>query len=249
MQNKDSKGSFRLVLTIVFVYVVLFEFILPINKFLPKPSMLFDSIIHIWKDYSLLYTVTSSTSVVFLSLILGYISAYLNFSQLIKFFEKGSGSIEALSIFKYIPVLLVISVFYFWFSEHLFAEILFSLLSAAFMIYRSLLNHYEKVNEEYILIAKNLELAESEIHEKISWRAIQPLVIYDLGKIHLRLWGLVLLFEFVTNVYGLGHIIRLIIDYKDFTALFNIIILLSVLIWVGDSFIRFIRTKFIFWEA
>jgi NitT/TauT family transport system permease protein len=248
MQNEDSKGSVKLLAAIVFVYIVLFEFILPMNRFLPKPSMLFESIIHIWKDYSLLYTVTATTSVVFISLVLGYVSAYLNSSQLLKFYKQRPGSFEALKLFKYIPALLIASAFYFWFSEHLFAEILFTLLAACFMIYESLLKSSKEVNEEYILVGKNLGQTDSEIYEKICWRSAQPMVIKDLVEIHLRLWGLVLLFEYITNIYGLGHVIRSIIDYKDFTALFNIFILVSILIWIGDSFIRFIRTKFIFWE-
>jgi ABC-type nitrate/sulfonate/bicarbonate transport system permease component len=249
MLSANSKGTIKLFSAIVFVYVILFEFILPINRFLPKPSLLLDSIHHIWRDYNLLYAVTTTASIVFISLLLGYVSAFMNLTLILKFYRWRPGSFEAIKLFCYVPAIIVVAAFYFWFKNYLFAEILFGLLSSCIMIYGQMVEHSKKVGEEYVLVAKNFGFTETEILEKVYWKAIQPPLLKDFLKNHLRLWSLILLFEFAANSFGIGYIIRSILDYKDFTALFNIFIFITLLMWAGDLFIRFIRAKIIFWEV
>jgi NitT/TauT family transport system permease protein len=248
MQNNKSKEKAKLFTTLIFIYIVLFEFILPTNKFLPKPFLLFDSFVHVWKDYYLLYNVAATISIAYISMILGYVSIRVNYVTFFKLIDKYPGIIESIRIFVYVPVIVIIAIFYFWFEDHLLSEIIFSLLTSCIMIYNSVLENSKFMKEEYTVVAKNLGCAQSEIFDKVHWPALKPSLVQSLIGIHIRLFGLLLIFEFITDYLGLGHIIHSIIVYKDFTALFNVLIIILLFLFIGNSFLRFLKRKFFFWE-
>ncbi len=237
----------RFLAVLIFVYVVLFEFILPVNKYLPKPSLLYESITHIWQDYSLLYAISISTSMVIVSLLAGYFSSYINAASIFKTAERNIGVVNALKIFLYVPVIFCVALFSFWFSEYYFAEFLFVLLVSVVLSYSALFRCTLKVHSAYVDVAKNLGLTPTDVYQKVYWKSSQPLFTNEYFSIHRLMWGAVLVFEFVVNAHGIGHVMRLVLEYRDFTALINIALMISVLVFIGDSIIRFIRHKFITW--
>lgn len=63
----DNKFKSKIVLTVtlIFIYILLFQFILPVNKVLPKPSLLIESFIIIWSDYNLLTSLAVTSTVIY----------------------------------------------------------------------------------------------------------------------------------------------------------------------------------------
>ncbi len=247
--NSSTKNNFILFAALLFVYIILFEFILSINKVLPKPTLLYESIIHIWRDYNFFFALTTTTSVIYIALLLGFVIIYLSSSWLLKIFVEMEGAILSLRLFRYLPAFFFAILFNFWFSDNLFAEFVFALLATIFLASQKLFDESKQVKEEYILTAKNLNLTASDIYKDVYWKSSLPDLIKYFERIHYYLWVLVLIYEFIGNSLGLGFIYRTILLYEDFTALFTTAVIVSLLIWFGSFVIRFTQKKFIFWNS
>lgn len=243
------QNSSAFFVAIFFVYIVLFEFILPINKVLPKPSSLYESFIHIWVDYRLLFAFTTATSVIYIAITLSVLFVYVGAKYFIKLFVEMRYSILSFQIFRFIPIFFIAVLFNFWLPDNLLAELLFGFLVATFFAMNKLFDESKKIKEEYLLVARNLNLSQSDIYKNIYWKSSLPAFAKYYEKIHLSLWTLILTYEFIDNTHGFGFIFRTALDYKDFIALYTLAIILSLLIWLGNSVIRFVNNKIIYWSA
>jgi len=242
------RNNIILSITLLFVYIVLFEFILPVNRIIPKPSMLYESFLHIWSDYKLIYVFTTTIPILYSAIIFSALFLYAGAKYYIKLFIEMHYSILSFRIFRFVPVFFVVVLINFWLPNNLFAELLFAFLLAAFLAINKLFNELKKVNEEYLLVARNLDLSKSDIYKNVNWKSSLPTLAKYYEQIHLSLWTLILIYEFIDNSHGLGHIFRTALDYKDYTTLYVVAILLSLLIWLGDSVIKIVNKKIIYWS-
>lgn len=243
------KNRFYFLLALLFVYVLLFDFILPLNKILPKPSLLFESLLFIWKDYNLLSALFVSATFVYVALILSFVFSYLNASWLFKKFDRYAGSILTLGVFKLIPVFFFAVLFNYWFPQQLLGELIFTIAISFFLITQKLFDERKNVKEEYLLVARNLNLVASDVYEQIYWKALLPVIIKYYIRVHTYLWGIVLTYEFFGNSHGVGSIFRAALSFNDFTSLITLGVLIALLIWFSDFVIKLIHKKIIFWDA
>ncbi|MFA5804388.1 MAG: ABC transporter permease subunit [Melioribacteraceae bacterium] len=243
------KNSVVLFVTLLFVYIVLFEFILPINKVLPKPSLLYESFLHIWSDYKLLFAFTTTTSVIYAAITFSILFLYVRAIFFLKLFVEMPYLILSFRIFRFVPIIFIAVLFNFWLPNNLLAELLFGFLTTAFLAMNKLYDESKKINEEYLLVARNLNLSQNDIYEKVYWKSALPALAKYYEQIHLSLWTLILIYEFIDNTHGFGFLFRTALDYKDYTTLYTTAIILSLLIWFGNSVIRFVNNKIIYWSA
>ncbi len=248
MQSRITKGSLKLLTALLFVYIVLFEFILPVNKYLPKPFLLYESISHIWHDYNLVYGLSITFSMVVISLAAGYFSTYLNSAQIFKMSKDSKGIFETLKMFGYLPSIFIIAIFTFWFNEFLFAEFLFALFASILFSYSTLIKLTPSMKREYVEVARNLGLTPTDIYQSIYWKSMVPDFSKEYSLIHIKLWTVVLFTEFVLNMHGVGQVLRKILEYRDFTALINVAFMVALLICLSDCLINYLRKKIIFWN-
>ena len=248
VNNSTVKNKFYFLVTLLFVYVLLFEFVLPVNRILPKPSLLFDSFISVWSDYNLLQVLAVSTTAVYLSLGLGYLTVFIKSRYIIKASFEFSGSFETLTLFKYIPIFFAIVLFSVWFGDSIIAEFIFIYLIVSTILGSKLFYEAKNVKSEYILVGKNLGLSTSKIYSKIIWKASEPMIIRALLNVHFYAWGLVLIYEFVARASGFGGAFRTALLYNDFTALFTFAILITVVIWIGNLLIELVNDKYVVWR-
>jgi ABC-type nitrate/sulfonate/bicarbonate transport system permease component len=129
------------------------------------------------------------------------------------------------------------------------AEFLFGFLAAAFLAMNKFFDQSKNIKEEYLLVARNLNLSQSDIYTKVYWKSALPALAKYYEQIHLSLWTLVLIYEFIDNTHGFGFIFRTALDYKDYTTLYTTAVILSLMIWFGNSVIRFVNKKIIYWGA
>ncbi|MGA8265020.1 MAG: hypothetical protein WB779_11305, partial [Ignavibacteriaceae bacterium] len=81
-----SKRSPLIFILFYFIlWIILFEFILPANNILPKPSIVFQSFGALWEDYHLPSNYLNTVSSVYLSIIIAYLLTH----YLIHFFVTG----------------------------------------------------------------------------------------------------------------------------------------------------------------
>ncbi|MBA4406171.1 hypothetical protein C0389_02735 [bacterium] len=251
MIKKDNsfKNSLILFVTLLFVYIILFEFILPVNKILPRPSLLAESFLHIWRDYNLLYAFTITATVIYLMLMLGLLTVYVRIAWLFKLFVEFENSFLSFQFLKYIPAFVLAVIVNYYFANRLAGEFIFAFLLVVFLISKKLFSESKNVKEEYLLVARNLNLTPSDIYEDIYWKSSLPVLAEHMKKIHPYIWLLILTYEFIGNTNGIGSIYHAALAYNDFTALFTLAIIISMLIWIGNYLIGTIKNKLIHWTA
>lgn len=242
------KNKFAFSIALLFVYVALFEFILPVNKVLPKPSVLLESFITIWQDYNLVQALAITSTAVYLSIGIGFAIFSLLSTFVIKLALEYRESLETLKIFRFFPAFFFAIIFVYWFKDSFIAEIFFGLLTFLIFISNDCINAVKKVKQEYLLIGNNLELTDNQIYSKIVWKSLLPSLTKSLLRLHYYMWIIVMIYEFIGGISGFGGVYKLALNYSDFTALFTIAIVISVLILIGDFIIKYITNKLVFWD-
>lgn len=233
---------------LLFVYIMLFEFILPVNKVLPKPSLLLDSIIDVWFDYNLLEAAAITTFAVYISLFISFFSVIIFSKILLKISFELPTAIESFKIFRFFPAFFFVVLFSYWFDNSFLAEIFFAIISSILLASSTLMTLSKKINKTYVDVAVNLGLSKSAIYSKVIIKYIQPLFFEEYKKIHYYIWILVMIYEFVSNINGFGGIYLNALKFNDFTGLFAIAIIISLLIWFGNFVLNLINKKIFFWE-
>lgn len=247
MKNINKK-NLLILLIVLAVYYVLFEFILPINKVLPKPSLLIESFSSLWSDYNLLSAFAVSASAVYTSIIIGYLIVNFTSGFWISTFKKNENLFLPFRLFRYFPAFFYAVIFAFWFPESIIAEYFFALIASVFFLAVTIKTELTKVKKEYLDSAKSLGVSESNINSKVIWKLIQPDVFESLTRLHYYLWVLILVFEYIGKISGFGGIYDSLLSYNDFAALFALAIFISLIIFAGNSFINFFKNKIIYWK-
>ncbi|MCF8241850.1 MAG: hypothetical protein K9J16_10720 [Melioribacteraceae bacterium] len=249
----ETRGSIKSKVTflavIIIVYVLLFEFILPINKVLPKPSLLLESFISLFSDYGLLSASAISTSAVYLSIFVSYILFSIVAPLKISFYYKFPFFISIVGMFRFFPAFFYAVIFAFWFPFSVTAEFVYAFIAVSFMIGISLFNELPKVKPEYIDAARSLKIKETQIYSKIIWKSIQLELFSSLRQIHIYLWAIVLLYEFIGETDGFGNVYRDALSFNDLSGLFALAIITGLFIWLGDVLINYFKGKIINWES
>ncbi len=242
------KDKLRLIAVLIFVYIVLFEFILPINKLLPKPSLLAESIVDIWSDYNFLESLASTTTVIYLSLLISYVTIHFKSPYLIKLKFELPELLGSLKIFRYFPAFFFAIIFIYWFGDSFIAEIVFGIIVSTLLLSFEVINQVKMVNNNYLDVARNLGLNGIRLYSKVAYKNIQPFIFFKLQHIHYYLWVLIMIYEFVGRINGLGGVYYYALTYRDFTALFSFALIISILILLGDIILKYINEKIFFWE-
>lgn len=241
------KNKLKLFGSIVFVYVMLFEFILPMNKVLPKPTILFESFLHVWQDYGLLAGIMITAGTVYFAIGLSLLLLWFLRGTIIKLLLEQKVIFELLQLFKTIPVFILIVLTAFWFDGSELAKVIFIFVVTMISLTRVLAKEIFQTKSEYLNIAKNLN--PSKLYSDVYWNSSLPGLLNLAERFQRILWLIVLSYEFVSVSFGLGTILRLALLYKDFGAIIVIAIMLTMLIWCGTLVIKFIKKKIAFWES
>lgn len=249
-QKNYGKNIVYFLISYFLLWIILFEFILPSNHILPKPSIVIDSFSALWKDYHLLRNFFSSTASVYISII----AAYYLIRVLNRFLlhEKAGirnfiFSIEWFS--KYLPGIVIGFLLIYWFPQSEYIKYLFIFI----VVFNSLLIRHSglssKINQAYIDSALSLGAGSAAISDKVIWKSIQPDLMAHIFESHLYFWTMLILFEFANYGYGFGSILRRALEFKDLSALVAAMIILGIIIFTGAQIIKFSKNKFFFWSS
>lgn len=232
----------------MFAYLLLFEFILEANKIFPKPSILFESVSHIFPDYNLLSALAYTISAIYIGIILAYMIIWFLKSWIIKILVEFEKSVQLLQLFSNLTIIFVLLLFAFWFDDKYIGSILISFLIALFLSIQKMNELVKNVRNEYLIVARNLNRTASQCYAEVSWKSIQPDLITNFIKVHYLLWSFVIVYEFISSAHGLGSIYQTIYTYHDFAAFVTVSIVVSIIIWFGKLIIRFVKQKYFFWD-
>ncbi len=249
MKKPAIKKLHRLLLFYLLLWIILFEFILPANNFLPKPSVVLLSFEALWRDYKLPLNFLATISSVYIALIAAYFLVQFLSPIIFRknhFFSEFLFSLHWFSI--YVPWIIFGIFLIYWFTVSPIIEFFFLLVTAFFSLIIKAKEEANSVQKEFIDSAVSLGAGENIISRKIIWKSIQPKILKHTILLHFNLWSLAIVFEFIKNGYGLGRIFRLALDYRDLSALFAVSIITGLFVFLGNSAIKFYRNKFCHWS-
>ena len=238
----------KFLVALVFVYVVLAEFIIPVNNFLPKPSLFIDSFKYIWKDYQLLASIGYTVSFIYSSMILAYILIFLTKGILIKFIVEFRQMIITIHLFRYVPLFLILVFVSYWFPSSIIAEFIAAVILSLFHLIRKIFLESKNVKSEYLTVARNLGVPNAKVYGEIFWKELQPKLLSSLNRLQLYLWWVLLIYEFVGDANGIGAVIRSALAFNDYIALIYLILIVTLIIWWCDFLITQIERKLVFWN-
>jgi len=101
---------------------------------------------------------------------------------------------------------------------------------------------------EYFHAAKSLGLSKGKILSKVVWKNIQPKFYSNLSSIHSQAWLVILVYEFIGGVVGIGSVYRLAYNFNDVFAIISLGIFISLLIMTVNVLIKIVIAKIIFWN-
>lgn len=246
-QNKNKTRIIfytRLILVLIFIYILLFEFILLPNQFLPKPSILIESFISLFKDYNMGFAILHTTSIIYAVIfVLYWMYRFLNqftiiFSNLIPFDLNYSAY----------AIVFAPLFFSFWLDLPLWGEVIYVFIVVDFQFFKSIHNALRKVKPEYILASRSLSISKNDIESKIIWNLIKPEIFKNFKQLNIIAWMSVILFEYFTSLDGVGSVLTNLVLYHDFSGTVAFMLLAAFLIFITNLILGFLQFKFADWE-
>lgn len=238
-----------LVLLYFLLWILLFELILPVNNIFPKPRIVFQSLFDLLKTYQLSWNYLSTISAIYFPLIVAYYLSRFLFPIIL---QKSVFSDIVLSLewsSRYIPGIILAMILIYWFPQSEFTKFIFAfLISFTSFIFRSK-NLVENLGSEYSLALQSFGIETNSIWRKVIWKAIQPDLMAHIIRQNIYLWASVILFEYVNLGFGLGTLLRKILQFKDLSALVMTFIIIGISIFISTQLFKFIKNKFYFWKA
>jgi len=230
-KNRLTKYFLQIFLPVI-TYFILFEFIIPANKYFPKASLIYDSFFSIFTDYDIITGIAISSTSVYLGIILSYIFIKLTLPLI---FQYNFNSLKSFNYF--IPAIVFIVIWIFWFSSSIYAEFIFICIWAIIRQYNMALNLDYSVLQNKINFV-NLNNLGNDKSSKLKINYLFEKLYDERKTYHLQIWSIVLVYELVAQTGGLGsNIFQLFVNY-DLSGLFAITIILSFLIFVGDKILN-----------
>ena len=229
--------------------IIIFEFVLPPNHFLPRPSIALLSIIALFQDYQLLLNMFSSISAIYFSSIFAGLFIWIIRRHL--FMNKNIFGFIAISlkwIARIVPGILLGLFLILWFPNSESSKYILILFISFTYLFQKAENELKKVNCEFIDAAVSLGAGKNFIFEKVCWKVIEPALTEALTELHFYLWSILIMFELINGGSGLGAVLRSALLYKDLSALFISVIIICIIILIGAALIKYLKKKFIFWS-
>jgi ABC-type nitrate/sulfonate/bicarbonate transport system permease component len=248
--SATSKRSHLIFVLIYFIlWVILFEFILPVNNILPKPLIVIQSFGDLWKDYNLPFGFLNTVASVYLSILIAYLAVHYLSHIFVGRKNIIIDFIHSLNWFStFLPGILIGLLLIYWFPGSVYIEFVFAFGTAFLSLVIFFQKSIENLKPEYIDAARSLGITENMIKRKIIWKALQPEIFNHINELHLYIWSLIIAFEFIKGNTGLGNIFRLALLYRDLSALFSVFIIVGIMIFLGKMIIKYLHKKFAFWS-
>ncbi|NWG27801.1 MAG: hypothetical protein HXY48_04620 [Ignavibacteriaceae bacterium] len=242
------KKQQKIIAAVFIALLLIFEFLIPSNRFIPKPSLIYHSCIDLFTEYKIFLNLTNTISVIYLPALFAFVFFYI-FFQILSNENPLSLFIYSTDwIVKYIPSIILGLIMILWFPESRIIEYIFSFLICFFPLFTKINKRLKEIPEEYIHSAVSLGYTSTEISRKIELPFVMPDLIRTFRKIHIYHWSMILIFEYFQKLFGLGAIINQLIFYKDLSGLFALIFLLWLIVFVISKALLFIEYKFFFWK-
>ena len=228
--------------------MVLFEFILTTVPVFPRPSLIWESVLYLSKQFDVLGNIGILWGMIFTGMLATFFITYLLRVPLLKFFDRFPGIFKPFRIFLFFTPLGLLLFWAIYFPDNLYTELLLTVLVAFAIEFDEIAKALIQRNTAYELAAKGLGKTENEIYSKVVWKGILPALKEKVSPLHLKLWTFVLIMQFISG-YSLGGLFRQLFEYKDFSGIYALAILIWIAVHLNEVFWYYVSGKVVFWEA
>jgi len=237
-------------LVYLFLWIILFEFVFPVNRILPKPSIVVLSLGDLWHIYNFGLNYLSTLSIIIFSVFSAYFLVWLLRVPLAGESDITYGFITSAEwISNYIPGVIIGFLLIFWFPDFEFVDLIFAFSAALVSLVIKYKKEIKHVKPEYIDSMRSLGASEKFIAKKVIWKSIEPALFNHLIELNFYLWTVLVIFEYIKGTHGLGSVLRLTIQFSDLSAFFTSLIIIGVTIFFFVLLINLIKRKYFFWET
>lgn len=224
------------------LWVILFEFILPVNKILPKPSVVLLALPDLFRVYHLGESILSSVSAVYLPLFLAWMILWIFRKNLFNTHSAFSLFFASLEWFtKFIPGIILSLLIIYWFPDVEYIKYLFIFFIAFISLLSKLRQSEKEIPGEYLDSVISLGYRDAGV---IKWKHSEPLLASHSLDLHLYIWSMLLVFEYIKGGYGLGSVFRTALTFKDISGLFASILITGIIVWLGTSILKYYSYKY-----
>ena len=242
------KISFSIIVSILFIYFLIFEFIIPFPKIFPKPTEIFEAFPSLWSDYHFPSRFALTFAAVYFSLFGSYFLLFISKVSIIKFHYIFPELLKLPNILRYFPSFFFMLLFAYWFGGSTIAEFAFGFLYAFVILVFGLLNEIPKVKREYLDSAKSLKTSYDSLISDVIWKYCQPALARRAEDLHYGIWIVIMIYEIFAQENGVGSIYFEALKYKDLSVIVLLGIIISIVILIGKVVIKQIEEKIVFWE-
>lgn len=247
LPRKQLWGFF--VLSYFITWILLFEFILPVNKIFPKPSVVLEAFIDLTKNFDLITHYLSSLGVIYLSMMAGYFIVFLLRSTLLTKENFSFNIIKSIEWYtNYIPAIVFGIFLIYWFPTSEIIEFVFSTILTVFTLTFAVKTAKKNVKSEFLDSASSLGISNKIIKCEIIWKSILPELKKEIFRLHIFLWSVLISFEFIKGGYGLGVLFKSALSYNDISGLVAVTLLTGISIFIFDGALKKILNRVVFWE-
>lgn len=231
-------------LFILFIsYFLLVDLILPVNSYLPKLSIIGESVISLWSDYGFIFGFFFTTIFIYAGIFIVSGLLYFFFIPVRKLAKLYNSQITSFCCFL-ICLLLII-----WIKNLIILELIVVLLTFSALLFSALkCTLKNKVTENYLDSIPEFIKDRDRIEKEVVKQSALPLIFKNLSLYHSVIWIVVLITEYIHNSGGIGTVYREIIRFSDISGFFALSIILLVTFKVGDYLIENIKNRLIFWK-
>ena len=247
MKNKiHTKGKYvYLLIAFILIWIVFYEFILSSNFILPRPYFVILSLGDLLANYNIINNVLSTVSAIYFTIITTFIVMWSFRIYLVNGHNIVRHTVAALGWFAgFIPSILIAIFLIYWLGGSEYVKYIFGFFTCFTLFFIKVEDETGKLGNEYIDAAASLGADNKMIAGKIRWKAIEPALAGYVPEIHLYLWSMIIIIEYIKGGYGLGVVFRTALLYRDLPVLFSSAIITLIMIFAGESLMKYFRNKY-----
>lgn len=228
------------------LWIVLFEFILPVNNILPKPSVVLLAFPDLAKHYNLWLNIISSVSAIYLAMGAAWFFVWLLRNQIMNRKHVFTLFIDSLEWFsRFIPGIVLSLLIIYWFRSVEYIKYIFIFLTTFMSIIIKVENEVKNVPGEYLDSSLSLGIKDNNF---VKWKIFEPAIAKHLASLHFYLWSMLLVFEYIKGGFGLGSMFHAAMTFNDLSGLFSGLFITGIIIWAGTVLLDYYIKKYFFWN-
>lgn len=247
MGNKFFKA--KIIFSLLFVYVILFELVFPKNNFLPRPLTVVESFVPLVVHYLLFIHLSITLSVLMFGVFTGYFFFYLLSKVIIKL-GIFSGGNKKESVLLLIPLsIIIIGFFKYWNLNSFVYEFIFSSVFIAVLLLNEFIrfctNHFAS---EYNYILVNLGINKNSEKLTIMIKTFLPSMIKNFETTFSSYFLLLIIYEALINNSGVGSLFMHLFYNKDLAGFIALLVIVLITYFLIKYVFAIFFEKYIFWD-